>query len=144
MKLPTLIKTDHPIPWCCSRLLRRPTLCGLCFSLNKWTSYLSLCLSLNSFCNEKSRTWASLSPEARCVISAKRLGSSPSLGFGWVQALAHGFKSQSELHSFTKSKIIKIIIHHSEFFPYALEPPWIVLHILIYKKSWSLIWNTEH
>ena len=32
-----------------SYLLRGPTLCGVCFSLNKSTSYLSLCLSLNSF-----------------------------------------------------------------------------------------------
>ena len=44
----------------------------MCFSLNKSTSYLSLCLSLNSFCNETSRTWTSLSPETRCVISVKR------------------------------------------------------------------------
>ena len=31
-----------------------PTLCGVCFSLNlnKFTSYLSLCLSLNSLCDE--------------------------------------------------------------------------------------------
>ena len=48
-----------------------------CFFLNKSTSYLSLCVSLNSFCNETSRTWASLSPESRCVISAGRL--SPSM-----------------------------------------------------------------
>ena len=33
------------------------TVCGMCFSLNKWTSYLSICLSLTSFCNETSRTW---------------------------------------------------------------------------------------
>ena len=44
-----------------------------CFFLNKSTSYLSLCVSLNSFCNETSRTWASLSPETRCVISVGRL-----------------------------------------------------------------------
>ena len=29
---------------------------GVFFSLNKSTSYLSLCLSLNSFCDEASRT----------------------------------------------------------------------------------------
>ena len=41
---------------------------GVCFSLNpnKSTSYLLLCLSLRFFfCNEMSRTWASLGPEAR-------------------------------------------------------------------------------
>ena len=54
------IKTNHdtfhsrciyPLWW--------PALCGVCFSLylNKST-YSSFCLSLNSFCNETSRTWA--------------------------------------------------------------------------------------
>ena len=33
------------------------TVCGECFSMNKSTSYLSLCLSLDSFCDETSRTW---------------------------------------------------------------------------------------
>ena len=39
----------------------------MCFSLNlnKSTSYLSHCLSLNSFCNEASRTRASLGSENR-------------------------------------------------------------------------------
>ena len=48
--------------------------CGACFSLNldKSTSYLSLCLSLNSFCDKISRTWASLGPKTRYC------------GFGWV------------------------------------------------------------
>ena len=71
MKLPTALKADNS--WCRSHLLRWPTLClwnG--FSLNKSTSYLSLCLSLNSFCDEASRTWASLSPETKCVVSVKR------------------------------------------------------------------------
>ena len=35
------------------------SVCGVCFSLNKSSSYLSLCLSLNSFCDEISRTQAS-------------------------------------------------------------------------------------
>ena len=49
--------------------------CGVCFSLNlnKSTSYLSFCLSLNSFCDETSKTSASLGPETRYH------------GFGWVQ-----------------------------------------------------------
>ena len=49
---------------------------GVCFSLDKSISYLSRCLSLNSSCKGTSRTWASISAEARCVISIKRL---------WVQ-----------------------------------------------------------
>ena len=36
-------------------------MCGVSSSLNRSTSYLSFCLSLNSFCNEASRIWASLS-----------------------------------------------------------------------------------
>ena len=74
----------HPLPW--------PTLCGVCFSLNlnKSISYLSLCFSLNSFCNETSRTWASLGPETRYCgfwlgLSPSHVGSSPKQGFGWVQ-----------------------------------------------------------
>ena len=41
--------------------------CGVCsfLNLNKSTSHLLLCVSLNSFCDETSRTWASLGPEAR-------------------------------------------------------------------------------
>ena len=95
-----------------------------CFSLNKSTSYLSLCLSLDSFCNETSRTWPSLGLETRSVISVRRLwvlagfvsqqnelksqtgfwlvsspshvDSSPKMSFGWVQVLAHGFKTRNE------------------------------------------------
>ena len=50
-----------------TRPLQWPTRCGVCFSLNlnKSTSYLQLCVSLNSFCNETSRTWASLGPKTR-------------------------------------------------------------------------------
>ena len=66
-----------------------------CFSLKKPAPYLSFCLSLNSVCNETSRTWASLSPETRCVISVGRLD----FGQDWV--LAGGFKAQSGLHHFT-------------------------------------------
>ena len=74
----------------------------MCFSLNRSTSYLSLCLSLNSFCGKTSRTWASLSPETNCVISWSQLkdhkrwpGSSPSQRLGWVWVSGHGFKPQS-------------------------------------------------
>ena len=57
----TAAKSNHPVFWGYSLLLRYPySICGVYFSLNKSTSYLSLCLSLNSFCDETSRTWASL------------------------------------------------------------------------------------
>ena len=48
------------------------SVCGVRFSLNlnKSTTALSLCLSLNSFCNETARTWALLGPE--------------NMGCGWV------------------------------------------------------------
>ena len=49
--------------------------------LNKFTSNLSLCLSLNSFCDETSRTWSSISPETRCVISIIRTWAQVSI---WV------------------------------------------------------------
>ena len=62
---------------------------GVYYCLNKSTSYLSLCLSLNSFCNETSSTWASIISETRCMISVKRplVQTSP-----WVLA---GCESQS-------------------------------------------------
>ena len=60
--------------------------------LSRSTSYPSLCLSLNSFCDETSRTWVSLSPETMCVISVKT-----------------EFKSQSELHGFSN-------FHMGDFF----------------------------
>ena len=100
MKLPTPIKIDNPYPGAPLAFWDGPlSVCGVCFSLNKSTSYLSLCISLNSFCNETSRTWASLNPETRCVISVGRLwvfagcmGSSPSQAFGWVWVPALGFR----------------------------------------------------
>ena len=80
------------------------SVCGMCFSLyvNKSTSYLSLCLSPNSFCNETSRTWASLGPETRhrgfwLGLCPSPLGLSPKQDFGRAQVLAHGFKSHSEV-----------------------------------------------
>ena len=64
------------------------SLCGVCSSLNldKSTSYLSFCLSLDSFCIETSRTWASLGPEIS--FHGFWLGSNSMQGFGWVQILA--------------------------------------------------------
>ena len=71
------------------------SVCGVCFSLylNKSTSYLSLCLSLNSFCDETSRTWALLGPETRYCgfwlgLSPNYVGSRPNQGFGWVRVPA--------------------------------------------------------
>ena len=54
MKLPNSIMTP---PYPGAALEMAYTVCRECFSLNKSTSYLSICLSLNSFCNETLRTW---------------------------------------------------------------------------------------
>ena len=82
--------------------------CGACFSLylNKSTSYLSLYLSLNSFCNEISRTLTSLDPETRYCgfwlgLSPSHVGSSPKLGIGWIQVPVQGFESQSVFNGFS-------------------------------------------
>ena len=60
----------------------------------KSISYLSLCLSPNSFSDETQRTWASVSPGTRWVIltqtafwlgsSPRHVGSSPNLSFSWA------------------------------------------------------------
>ena len=67
----------------------------------KWSPCLSLCLSLNFFCTETYRTWASVSPDTRWVSLVKKygftsqsgvwLGSSLSL---WVQVSIWGVKFQ--------------------------------------------------
>ena len=89
----------------------------MCFSLylNKSTSYLLLCLSLNSFYDETSRTWASLGPETRycgfwLASSSSHVGTSLKQGLGWVQVPATwglvpnwvlaGFESQTEVNGF--------------------------------------------
>ena len=46
-------------------------------------SYLPLCLSLISFCDETPRIWAALGSETRCVISVER----KTVGFGWLWVL---------------------------------------------------------
>ena len=84
---PTLFVCGVCCPQGYSCLLRWPRLCGVCFSLNKSTSYLSLCFSPTFVCNETSRTWVSLGPENRYVIAVGRLS------FGWAQVPMHGFKS---------------------------------------------------
>ena len=92
------------------------SLCGVCFSLylNKSTSYLSLCLSLNSFCNETLRTWASLAPETRYSgfwlgLSPSHMGSSAKQDFGWIQVPAHRFESFSVVNDFTNADLISQI-----------------------------------
>ena len=84
--------TNHAILRGCSHLLRWPTLCGVYFSLKKSISYLSLCLSLNSFCDGTSRNWVSVSPEIRCDISYKTVGSSPNLSY-MVSVVSFGLTS---------------------------------------------------
>ena len=107
MRLPSIQKT---LCLAAITLCNGPhSVCGVCSSLNlnKPTSYLSLCLSLNSFCcNEASRTWVSLGPETRYCgffagfkskshvfksqmgfwlgLSPSHMDSSLKLGFGWV------------------------------------------------------------
>ena len=82
MELSTPIKTDNPIPLGHFCLLRWPTLFyGVCFSLNKSTSCLSLYLSLNSFCDEMLRTWFINSSD-----------------WAWPWWKDCRFKSQSKLH----------------------------------------------
>ena len=95
------------ISMCNSPAYKNNSVCGVCFSLNlnKFTSYLSLCLSLNSFCDETSRTWVSLGPENKyhgfwLDLSSSHVGSNPKLGFGWLQVPGHGFKSQSVVNGF--------------------------------------------
>ena len=75
-------------------------------SLSKSCSYLSLCLSLNSFCDETSRTWVSLCPQTRCVTSLKRpvkkdLGSNPKSCY-MVSAAPWSLWSSSQLVCITK------------------------------------------
>ena len=100
------IKTNHTTFGGCTHSLPWPTLC-LCSSLNlnKYTSYRSLCLLLNSFCDETSRTWASLSPETRyhgfwLGSSPRHMGSRPRQGFGWVQVPIWGKWFQKQGYNF--------------------------------------------
>ena len=61
----------------------------MCFCLNRSTSYLSLCLSLNSFSDEKE-------PELHYVLKPSMQSQlENSVGSGQVWVLAHGFEAQS-------------------------------------------------
>ena len=77
----TSIKVNQTTFWGYIHHLLWPT-------LNKSTSYLSFCLSLNSFCDEPSRTWLISGSETRSVIS---------VGRSWVgfEFQLHGLKSQA-------------------------------------------------
>ena len=97
--------------------------CRVSFSLNKTTSSLSLCFSLNSFCNEVSRNWASLNAEARCMISVGRV---------WVLARFESqpcwFKSQFQLHSFIVTNWFALFLLVIWYLPY----DWMCICVYIY------------
>ena len=95
---------------------------GMCSSLNKSTSYPSLCLSLNSFCDETSRTWASLSPPTRCVISVKRLWVLVPIWVIWFQIYVNNHSLSFEL------LICKCFLNSSS---------WIFFKCLKLKISWN-------
>ena len=82
------LKTNHATFRDCCALpsVMAHTVYGVRFSLslNKSTLYLPLCLSLNSFCDQTSRTWASLGPATKVL---------------WIWA---GFKSQSVVNGFRR------------------------------------------
>ena len=100
-------KTGNPHPGATLVFWDGPhSVCRVCFHLNKSTSYPPLCLSLNSFCNETSRTWASLSPETSCVISVKRL---------WVQSLS-GFWLGSSPSTWVQVSILVTQFHYQPFY----------------------------
>ena len=75
---------------------------GVFFSLNKCTSYLSLCLSLNSFCDETPRTWASLSPETWCVILVTR---------SWTQVPACILAELESQHVSSSPNLVGVPVH---------------------------------
>ena len=89
-----------------------PFLCGVYFSLCIWINpFLTYYhFSLNSFCNDTSRTWTLLGPETRYYgfwlgSSPSHMGSSPKQGFGWVWVPGHEFESQSVINSFILREI---------------------------------------
>ena len=63
---------------------------------NKSASYLSLCLSLNSFYAETQRTWVSVGSDTRWAILIKRLWIQvPSRVVAGFESWLYGFKSQT-------------------------------------------------
>ena len=99
--------TRPEVPWGVGTMAH--TLSVECASLYIWISPLLTYhfVSLNSFCNETSRTWASLGPETRywefwLGLSSSHVGSSPKQGFGWVWVPIWGkrFQNHQETPSF--------------------------------------------
>ena len=121
----------HDFPWLCA-LCDGPhsvCVCRVCFSqnLNKSTSYLSLCLSLNSFCNETSRTWALLGPKT--TYHGFWLGLSPST---WVQVPICG----KWIHNHTQTSCPKSNRHVHTSWP-LLRPGTVPCSVCAYPRvSW--------
>ena len=114
MKLHSLLKLTMPNFRAALALCDGPhSVCGVCFSLclNKSTPYLSLCLSLNSFCDETSRTWASLGPETRhCVFKSQsvvngfiRIRQGSGLNWGSIEGRRRGWQRMRWLDGITDS-----------------------------------------
>ena len=103
-KWPTPIKTDSLLPGCSPRLLRWPILCGVCFSLNESTSYLSLShteLFLQwSIKNLKSiKSWSQLKDLVQVPVWVLSGFKSQSLGFRFQSEL----QFQNVALSFTRT-----------------------------------------
>ena len=79
--------------------LEMTQLCLWSVFLIKSISYLSLCLSLTSFCEKTSRTWVSLSPETGCLTSVKS-GLESHSGFWPGSSSGLWVHVPSELHGF--------------------------------------------
>ena len=105
--LPTflgLCNSSPPNPWGSASLSARLHL-SQASCLNTSISCLSLCLSLNSFCAETQRTWASVSPVTRWEILISKSGfkSQPEIWLGlsqrhfWFQ-LNRSFPFSPEYH----------------------------------------------
>ena len=115
--------------------------CGVCCFLNKSSSYISVCVSLNLSCDKISRTWTSSDPETRCVISIKGpwgtflvvqwLRTCLPMQGPWVQSLVQ--------KDFTCCKTVKPV--HRNYWACVLEP--------LNCNSWSLhtlghvLWNEK-
>ena len=86
---PPLQKLTTPYPGTALAFWDGPwSLYGVCFSVNKPTWYPSLCLSLNSFCDETSRTWALSFPGGSVVknllVSAEDIDLTPGPGRSYM------------------------------------------------------------
>lgn len=77
-----------------------PTLCLWSVYLSKSNHFSPNTLSLNSFCDKTSRTWASLHSKTWCMVSVKRYGFKSQFGFWlssspgmwvWVPSEMHGW-----------------------------------------------------